>query len=476
MPVALSIGTVLGAVKWFDGTSDWEPVAELYWNVVGTKWDVNIEHSSFRLTFPIVAGGKGLRAQVYTGVFGSSLSHALTKLEANSTSDRTNTIMTLDDRSLECERTTRLNPTEGLTVVLNLPAALVAKPGFWENFRTTVLPNIGYGLPIFASLGMLLLWFTYGRDPRGGPVVVQFEPPDGMSGSELGAMIDERVDNRDIAAAFVTLATKGLLTFEATEGTFFSRPETSLALTGKDPTGLLPFEMYVYAQLSAIGQVIDPTALRTEFATQISTVKELLYSRLVDRGYYNQSPNQSRVVWGCLGVLMIGFLGLITFGLTPMQLPTPTVVGAFLSLIPLIWFVMQMPRRTFQGARVRQQVLGFADFIRRAKGNQIEWAVKKKVDMATYEEYLPHAIALGLAHEWTDAFSSVLTSPPNWYHSPYNTFYPGAFANDLTSSTNSLASAATTMPRSSGSSGFGGGGGGGGFSGGGGGGGGGGSW
>jgi uncharacterized membrane protein len=136
-----------------------------------------------------------------------------------------------------------------------------------------------------------------------------------------------------------------------------------------------------------------------------------------------------------------------------------------------------MPRRTERGANAQRQVAGFEEFIRRARGKEFDWMSKKEPTASLFEEYLPHAIAFGLAAEWAGAFEGILHEMPSWYGAPYGTpFYPGYFGNDMVSISDSLGAAAATPPRSSGASGGSSGFGGGGFSGGGFGGGGGGSW
>lgn len=68
-----------------------------------------------------------------------------------------------------------------------------------------------------------------GEDPDGGPMVVQFDPPEGLSGAATGALMDERVDTRDISAGIFSLAVKGYLGIEPKEeGLFFKRRTAEL--------------------------------------------------------------------------------------------------------------------------------------------------------------------------------------------------------------------------------------------------------
>jgi uncharacterized membrane protein len=196
-----------------------------------------------------------------------------------------------------------------------------------------------------------------------------------------------------------------------------------------------------------------------------------------DRGYYLNNPNSVRAGWLVGGLLGVGALGLVTAWINPIGAVLPSVVGGVLGAGVVIVFSMLMPKRTAIGARAQREVAGFEEFIKRARGNEFDWMSKKQPTMSLFEEYLPHAIAFGLAAEWAGAFEGILHELPSWYDAPYGgRFSPIWFANDIVSVGNSITTAATTPPRSSGSSGGNSGFGGGGFSGGGFGGGGGGSW
>ncbi len=61
---------------------------------------------------------------------------------------------------------------------------------------------------------MFHLWWNKGRDPRLRPIAAQYEPPDQLSPGEVGTLIDNSVDMRDITASIVDLAVRGYLVIE----------------------------------------------------------------------------------------------------------------------------------------------------------------------------------------------------------------------------------------------------------------------
>lgn len=469
-----------GMMNWFDTVDDWVPYAELYWGITGEEWDTEMDRIDFRVEFPKAPGGKGLRARLFYGPYGSRLSHSLLAPANNSYDAATGTVMSLTDHEVRGSRNLVMPAYNGLTLVLNMPSALIAKPSLGKQIYRIVLANSGFLIPILVLGVMLFLWFRHGRDPDGGPMVVQFDPPDGVGGPALGAMLDETVDQRDLAAGIVSLAVKGYLKIlPKEEGLFFKKRTADLELT-KDKAGpdFTPFEAKLFGKLKHCSTPIDESELRTHVAPYVGDLRSSIYQELVDKGYYRVSPEKARNTWGCLGVAVVAGMALASFWISPFGNVLPSIVGGVAGVILMILFARGMPRRTIEGARALAKAKGFEEFVRRARKDELDWMSKKHPDAALFEAYLPHAVAMGLTQEWAQAFEGIVKEMPDWYGGPRGAgFRPSYFASDLGAITQSVGAAASVPPRSSGgsggSSGFSSGGG---FSGGGFGGGGGGSW
>jgi len=113
-----------------------------------------------------------------------------------------------------------------------------------------------------------------------------------------------------------------------------------------------------------------------------------------------------------------------------------------------------MPAKTKAGALARMEILGFQEFLTRAEKDRIE----RMKDMNLFSKFLPYAIALDVAENWSKAFEGIYQNPPDWYISPvgFRTFNPYAFTHSLNSVTSNLGSAMFSSPRGSGSGGSGG--------------------
>jgi len=297
-------------------------------------------------------------------------------------------------------------------------------------------------------------------------LVVEFGAPQNMRPAELGLILDESADTKDVTATIVDLAVRGYLTIAA------SPHQVEWTLTwkaGGDAAKLLPYEKTILDGLFAGRTRVTLSDLKGTFAPTLRMAEKEMYSDAVSRRLFTSSPNQARTGWGCLGfsVVLIGFAATVGLGLAfgwGLIGLAVVVVGIVLAIsFPF------MPQRTAAGRDLMQHTLGFRLYMNTAEKYRQQFAEKAEI----FTQLLPYAIVFGCVTQWAKAFEGIDTAAANsgWYvgNAP---FQAALLASSLESMNANISSAITYVPPSSGSSsGFSGG-----FSGGGGGGGGGGSW
>lgn len=197
---------------------------ELYWNVTGNEWRFPIAAATATLKLP--DGAQPQRWTAYTGRFGE-------RGEAWQAGPG-------DDGTLRFETTRPLAPGEGLTIVAELPAGVVAAPTTAQALRDALLDHrralLG-GLGLAGVLAFYLLaWHAVGRDPPKGTVIPLFHPPAGISPALAGYVHrwGWSRDWREFTAAAVSLAVKGLLRFDDGDG------KLTLKRTGTAAPAALP--------------------------------------------------------------------------------------------------------------------------------------------------------------------------------------------------------------------------------------------
>jgi uncharacterized membrane protein len=440
---------------------------ELYWNVTGNYWKAPIQEASADIHLDVGQKSGNLWQGCYTGVLGSTASEC----EYDSY-----------DNGSRFVTKRNLNAGEGFTIAFGWDKGLVSPPSGWVRFlwAINVEENWIFLFSPLAMITMLWLWRRKGRDPKvRESIAVMYEPPKfdqrPLTPGEVGTLVDERLDRRDITSTIVGLAVKGYIRIEETkkEGVLFDSADHYLKKMKSPDENLSAFETELMKSLFPAGLPGTlVSSLKNKFYTNLDILKRTLYGELVRKKYFLINPEKVRSSYVVTGIIIMVAGAFVFAWLTPGSVGKG-IFAAVLTGLPVLGFGRVMPAKTRAGALAHSEILGFQEFLNRAEKDRLE----RMGDKDLFSKFLPYAIALGVADNWAKAFEGIFQNPPQWYVSPggFRTFYPYSFAHSLNSMTSDLSSAMFSAPRGSGVSG-GGGGGGGGFSGGGFGGGGGGSW
>lgn len=508
----------------------YEDFAEFYWNVTGTDWSVPIQSASVRVSLP--AGDDELVVSCYTGLVGFD-DHECT-VEADTNTVMINTIDGLSyyegltvaigfdkDRVRLPAFLTVLSNTTDVDVMLNsvevsssTPFYTRIQPGEYElevdrlmyipfakqltvEAETSITeeivlekewwaPYFALGFPlilfVLANAVLYLVWLRFGRDESNKrTIVTQFEPVDNLTASEIGTIIDQGVQKRDITAAVLQLAVKGFMHIKKHEKKKFinGRRKHEYTFTLKKDfrdeaikTALEDFEYkLLYGFFGNKKTEVKLSELINNFYKHLPKVQDGLYSSVVEKGYFKKNPKKTKGWAIALAIIILvgGFfaslvLVAITENIAPLLL---TIVFG----IEMIAVAFVMPQRTEKGVRALEHILGFKKYLSVAEKDRIAFhdaPDRFKSSDQLFQEYLPYAMVFQVEEEWAKQFEDL--HQPDWYDDPTsNIFNAMLFTNAMSSMAGTVGSAMSSAPSSSGS-------GGGGFSGGGFGGGGGGSW
>ena len=186
-------------LRWFDDKP------ELFWNITGNDWSFPILKASASIKLP--GGVAPVRFDAYTGMFnerGKDWRGGVT-----------------GEGMLNIASTRRLEPTEGISVVVEISATAVDKPDAGDEARFFFLDHREW---FIGGLGFLIVlayyfwaWNRVGRDPKGGTIIPLFHPPEGISPA-LSSYIQKWGFGLNSWKAFtasaLSLAVKGLLVFD----------------------------------------------------------------------------------------------------------------------------------------------------------------------------------------------------------------------------------------------------------------------
>lgn len=192
-------------------------------------------------------------------------------------------------------------------------------------------------------------------------------------------------------------------------------------------------------------------------------IRDDIYGRLVDLGYFKVRPDKVRQMYYGIGVVLLVAGGFVLFvGLSTGH--SAWGLGLLLAGLVVLPFARAMPVKTVDGAKATLECRGFQKFLALVEKPRIAKMVKD--DPTIFGRLLPYAMVLGVADRWAHVFDGLNVPPPTWYTplDPYDTFSTVWFVSDLGQGMHSMSSGFTASPPSSGS-GWNSGGGGGGFSG-----------
>jgi len=448
---------------------------QLYWNVTGNDWRVPIGRATASIGLPDTVDPSLVSSTSYVGYYGSGARGG----EG-----------TIDDAGRLNFASGPLSPGEGLTIDISIPRELLPlqPPSIGQRVAWFLAANKLAFLPLLTLIGMFALWYRVGRDPRPGIIAPAFEPPAGMNAGEVGVLIDDRIDLRDISAMVVGLAVKGFLRIEEIHAEEEGLLDRAKSLFGHGPIDYrfirteAPSDRLSPVEAELVDAIFDEdhpkertlSSLENEFYQHLPAIKSRLYARLIEKGYYRQNPERARRFYTNLGFILIiaGFA--LGIGASSLYLGVSIAACGLIVLA----FSPIMPRKTKKGARALAEVLGLSEYIKRAEVDRIEFHDAPEKSPRLFEKLLPYAIALNLTRIWTKEFEGLLREPPEWYAGVGPTFRGDLFALSLIRLSSGMDRTFASAPRTArgGKSAWGGGSFGGGFSGGGFGGGGGGGW
>jgi uncharacterized membrane protein YgcG len=464
---------------------------ELYWNVVGSEWEVPIAAATATVTGPAAIQ----KVECFTGPRGSRLGCASKSV----------------DGATATFSHSRLRSGSGMSVVVAFPAGSVRNTdpiltdrhdlaAAFQVTPGTVGGAAGLGL-VGVAAALVIGWFV-GRDRRyagqipgltpmpggtadkrrkplfgGPPITVEFAPPDEVRPGQVGTLIDERAHTIDVTATIIDFAVRGHLRIVELPRAGTAAKDWRLTKRTDGDPGFLPYERALFNALFAGRERVRVSRLKVTFAYALDQVQSRLYTDMVDQGWYRHSPaatrNNARKV--ALGVVVGSVV--VTVLLAMYTHAALLGVGLVLGALVLLAVAGRFPARTARGSAMLARLQGFKLYLTTAEAERIKVEEREQI----FSRYLPYAVVFGLAERWASIFGDIGTVRPNgtagldWYigRPGWNMLY---FNQSIGSFTTTTVGTIATTPSASGLSGFSDSGSSSGFSGGGGGGGGGGSW
>jgi uncharacterized membrane protein len=437
---------VLNAINFFKNHS------EFYYNLIGNQWATTIDSVDFKVQLPVALPDTPYYF-VASGSYGSKENNTVTKWTNN--------------KIFSGHIIKPLSAYEGLTVGIAFPKDFLIKPNY--TFR-----GIGWLLlPVFVFFAMYLIWKKWGKDEE---ITLQTEyyPPENISPSVSGYIIDGRLDQRDLTALVPYWGSGGFLKVNEIEKSsllgIIKSKDYEFIKVKELPETSLQFEKTLFEGIFKTGDKVKLSDLKNVLYSTMNAAKSQLEGEINQEDYYIKYSRGLGCFFPFLGILSaaIGLFTLVDDWREKLWLGCALMASGII----LILFGIFMSKKTKKGTLLYQKLLGFKEFIKSVEKDRLQEFLKQ--DENYFDKVLPYAIVFDMADKWKDKLKGLEIPPPKWYSGNYSGahFNTLMFMNSLDHSMNEMTNSFYSSPHSSGSGGgsFSGGGGfsGGGFGGGGG--------
>lgn len=500
-----------------------EDYNELYWNLIGSGWNFDIEECSARIYFP--KGTEILEDDIkaYVGAYGDT-----------EESDDVYWYVDEDESCVYFNVFREIPSLNAFTILVRSEKGTIAEPTLSQKFRWFIQDNAMFVFILIGMIGLgiwqFFIWKKHGKDPEKNVIIPKYYPPEGMNVGDVKYVDTMGKTDRILEATFISLATKGFLKFD--KGSEKNSVMTVEKTYGKNPDEykdeLSEFERDVYRSIGSKEKLgYTPSLydilqrLKKRISKKLSEkyddkmfFKNIKYSVIsivvsvilfvvgaivgtISNPYITSYGIENimtilaiafiffMVIFLCKDLIkaksnrLISFIFILIWGVPFLIFGIAMSLEVIRSFMESIFqafiivgivlqnylFIKWIPRYTQEGMRIKEDIDGFKMFINVAKDDDFK---DKTPEM--FDKYFAYAYVLGLENKWASKFEDILKQAdyiPTWcstYMFDDGVFNCPAFTSSFSSTFSSSMSSASTVPASSSSSS-----GGGGFSGGGGG-------
>ncbi len=454
---------------------------ELYWNLSGNFWDIEIDKFSALVVFPSEITKKNTEIYYYTGYYGSKNTELAVYSWTNS-----NAISLVSTRTIQTG--------EGITISVTFPKNIVTpyQMTFFEKYAER-LEYLFFLIPLIIFIFCFTAWEKFGKDPKmKNPIPPEFGIPENITPIQMGMVLHNGVwRNNFVTAAIINLAVKKYIKIEEIiEQNFLGFEFKDYKLTKTENYGntdrLTKTEKKLIENIFKDGSLVqtitingkEPVVkhgrdnikisdLKNEFAYSIPSIKKSAFDDVVENGWLVKKSSYLSVYFFAAAALCL-FIGVwaplilaeIFYGYSYKLL-----FSFALSFLIFIFFGIIMPKRTLKGVDLLFKIKGFELYMKQAENYRQQFYEKENI----FDKFLPYAMIFGITGLWIKKVQDTYGKDyftnyhPSWLvGTSMTSFNIDGFTSKLNSITSSISSSTSSSSGSSGGGGSGGGGGGGG--------------
>jgi len=421
---------------------------ELYWNLTGNFWDIQIDKFNADIVFPAGIGKNNSETEIYGGKLGEKQN-----LLAESGWPAENVFRVASTKTIK--------EKEGITASITFPKNIVTPyvPSFWELYGD----YFWFLMPLAVFIFCFTLWNKHGKDPKIDKTIIpEFEIPEDQSPLEMGMLLSNGgFNDKLITASIVDLAVKKYLVIEeiAKPG-ILAKQDFYLQKTDKDTAGLGVAEIIIIEKIFSNERRVKLSSLNQKFYKYLPQIKKEVIKNLEQKELIFASGLVAKS-WLIGFFILFSFIFFVAVGTGII----PLIISAIISGATILGFALVMPKRTQKGAELNWRIKGFRLYMETAEKYRAQFYEKEYI----FEKFLPYAIMFGMTKLWIKKMEEIYGKEyyrnyhPAWYAgSSIGSFDADSFSAHMAGISSGIASNVGTSSGAHGGGGAGGGGGGGG--------------
>jgi uncharacterized membrane protein len=393
--------TVHGGIRFF---KDYD---ELYWNAIFEDRDVNVKIADITVHLPEETDYEALS---YIGKAGNN--------QTNYDYDA------IDKKTAEFSKE-NIGPGEFLTISVSFPKGIIKKPFLYRNQLIALITIlIALLIPIIVFIKAFREWSEKGKDAKiNKTIIAQYEPPNNLSPAEIGVLIKQNIEIKEILATIINLAVREYLRIKEEEKglSVFKHKEYTFEKLEKN-NGLQPFEEKILSSLFKQGDTVSTSDLKNNFYREIKDIKEEIYKKTARTNLFRGNIEKIRKKYSLkylvtLAVVIAAAVGsmIIINALGAAPIVTTSVIilslSFIISIIIGLIFSYYMPALTTEGAEAKWKALGFKEYLHTAERFRIGAET-----LETFSLFLPYAVVFGVEKQWAERFADFKYQPQSWYY------------------------------------------------------------
>lgn len=397
----------------------YETYDELYWDIIGEGGNTPIEKVEASVTSPWAKIEEG---RCYTGQFGSTTQDCqLTKEDA---------------QQYQAVSTTSLSTDGNFTLLLKLnPDNQLEFPGLVDNILMW-LRRYGLVVALFIAPSIMVgLWWSRGRDwITSAPHVLLdqsaytskrrlwwpwqstpyvYEPFENLTPAQVGAVVNEKIEIREIIGEIIDLARQKVLSIERKSKKKFLITEEDYIFTKKSSSSkkLPVHQQYLLEKMFGDKQKVKLSELKGSFYKYLPDVKNKIWDSVVSKDFFTNNPRKTRKIYLAISILLSALtiaLSIFIVSIIYFAIPWPILLAVLISGF-MLWLSQHLPAKTKEGTSLMLQAEGLKKTIKRGAWRE---AIKEK--HLFIEEVLPFAVGMGVAKQLAKDMEKIGETPPEY--------------------------------------------------------------